>query len=86
MIINVVVRHHRVPELIVMDQGLLFKLKFWSLMYYFLEIKKKLFIAFYLQTNSQTEKQNSMIEVYLRVFINWKQNNSAKLLLMAKIA
>ncbi len=42
VIINVVVRHHRVPESIVTDQSSPFTSKFWSLLYYFLGIKKKL--------------------------------------------
>lgn len=49
IIINVVVRHHQVLESIVMDQALLFTLKFWSLLYYFLVIKRKLSITFHLQ-------------------------------------
>ena len=48
VIIDMVVHHHRVPELIIMDQGLLFTLKFWSLLYYFLSIKRKLSTAFHL--------------------------------------
>ncbi len=72
VIIDVVVHHHGVLESIVMDQGLLFIFKFWSLLCYFLEIKRKLFTAFYLQTNSQIERQNSTIEVYLRAFVNWE--------------
>ena len=51
VIINMIVCHHRVSELIIMDSSLLFMLKFWSLLYYFLKIKKKLSTAFYLQTN-----------------------------------
>ena len=72
MIINMIVRHHGVSKSIVINQGLLFISKFWSLLYYFLEIKKKLFIAFYLQIDGQIERQNSIIEVNLRVFINWE--------------
>ena len=47
MIINVIVHHHEVLESIVMDQGSLFTSKFWSSLYYFLKIKKKLFTAFH---------------------------------------
>ena len=36
--------------------------------------------------DSQTERQNSTIEAYLRAFVNWKQDDWAKLLLMAKFA
>ncbi len=40
VIINVVVRHHGVPESIVPDRGSLFMSKFWSLLCYFLDIKR----------------------------------------------
>ncbi len=46
VIINVVVYHYRVFELIITDQGLLFTSKFWSLLCYYLRIKKKLNTAF----------------------------------------
>ncbi len=48
VIINIVIHHYRVSEFIVIDKGLLFTLKFWFLLYYFLGIKKNLFIAFHL--------------------------------------
>ncbi len=72
VIINVVVRHHGVLKSIVTDWGLLFTSKFWSLLCYFLRIKKRLSTTFHPQTNDQTERQNSTIEVYLRAFVNWE--------------
>ncbi len=48
VIINVVICYHGVLESIVIYKALLFISKFWSLLYYFLKIKKKLFTAFYL--------------------------------------
>ena len=86
MIINVVVHYHKVPKSIVTDWGLLFIFKFWFLLCYFLEIKQKLSTAFYPQTNDQTEKQNSTIETYLKVFVNWKQDDWARLLLIVEFA
>ncbi len=62
VIIDVVVRHHGVPESIVTDQGLLFTSKCWFLLCYFLSIKKKLSTTFHPQTNGQTKRQNSMME------------------------
>ena len=56
VIINMVVHYHRVLESIVMDQGLLFTSKFWSLLFYFLEIKKKLSTTFYSQIDGQTKR------------------------------
>ena len=70
IIINMVVYHHGVPKSIVINQVLLFISKFWSLLYYFLKIKKKLSTTFYLQIESQTKRQNSMMEVYLRAIVN----------------
>ena len=84
VILDVVVRHHGLPNSIVSDRGSLFTSKFWSLLCYFLGIKKRLSTAFYPQTDGQTKRQNNTMEVYLRAFINFKQNNWARLLLMAK--
>ena len=75
VIINMVVRHHGLPDSIVTDRELLFTSKFWSSLCYFLGIKRRLSTAFYLQTNGQTKRQNSMIKAYFRAFVNFKQNN-----------
>ena len=86
VIINVVVQHHRLLDLIVTNRGLLFTPKFWSLLCYFLGLKQKLSTAFHLQTNDQTERQNSTMEAYLRAFVNFEQNDWARLLPMAEFA
>ncbi len=70
VIIDVVMRHYRVLESIVTDQDLLFISKFWSLLCYFLGIKKKLSTTFYPQTDGQTKRQYSTMEVYLKAFVN----------------
>ena len=70
VIINVVVYHQGVLELIVTDQILLFTSKFWSLLYYFLKIKKRLPTVFHPQTKGQIKRQNSTMEAYLRLFVN----------------
>ena len=66
VIINMVIHYYGVLESIVTDQGLLFISKFWSSLCYFLEIKKKLFKTFHPQKDSQIERQNNTMEVYLR--------------------
>ena len=86
VIIDVVVHYYGVPESIVMDRGSFFTSKFWSSLCYFLGIKRKLSTAFYSQTNGQTEQQNSMMKAYLRAFVNWKQDDWARLLPMAEFA
>ncbi len=62
VIITIVVCYYWILELIVIDWDLFFTSKFWSSLWYFLEIKKKLFTALYPNTNGQTERQNSIIE------------------------
>ena len=86
VIINVVVRHHGLPDSIVTDWELLFTSKFWSLLCYFLGIKQRLSTAFYPQTNGQTKRQNSTMEAYLQAFVNFEQNNWAQLLPVAEFA
>ena len=86
VIIDVVVQYHGLPNLIVTDRGSLFTLKFWSSLYYFLGIKRRLSTALYTETDGQTERQNRTMEAYLRAFVNFKQNDWAKLLPMAEFA
>ena len=86
VIIDVVVRHHELPDSIVTDQGTLFTSKFWSLLCYFFSIKRRLSTAFHPVTDGQTERQDSIIEMYLQAFVNFEQNDWARLLPMAKFA
>ena len=72
VIINVVVQYHSLPNSIINNQGSIFYFKFWSLLCYIFDIKKQLSTAFYPQTDEQTERPNSTIEVYLCTFINWE--------------
>ena len=86
VIINMLIRHHGLTDSIVTNRGSFFTFKFWLLLCYFLSIKQRLFTALKPQTDGQTKQQNSIMEVYLRAFVNFKQNDWAKLLLMAKFA
>ena len=86
VIINVVMRYYGLSNSIVTNQRLLFTSKFWLLLYCFLSIKRRLFTIFYLLTDSQTKKQNSTIEIYLQAFVNFEQNNWARLFFMAEFA
>ena len=86
VIIDMVVRHHGLPDSTVTDWGSLFTLKFWLLLCYFLGIKMRLFTAVHPHTDSQTEWQNSTMKAYLQAFVNFKQNDWARLLFMAEFA
>ena len=86
VIFNVVVRHHGLFDSIISNRGLKFMSKFWFSLCYFLNIKQRLSTTFQFQTNSQIEQQNSIIKAYLRVFVNYKQDNWTRLLPMAEFA
>ena len=86
VIIDVIMPYHGLPDSIVTNWGSLFTSKFWSSLCYFLGIKHRLSNTFHSQTDSQTKKQNSIIEAYIQAFINFEQNNWAKLLTIAEFA
>lgn len=48
VIIDIIIYYYDFFNFIIIDKKLLFTSKFGFLLYYFLNIKKKLFIAFYL--------------------------------------
>ena len=86
VIINIVVRYHGLPDSIATNRESFFTSKIWLLLCYFLGIKRKLSITFHPQTDGQTERQNSIIEAYLQAFVNFKQNDWARLLSIAEFA
>ena len=56
VIIDIVVWHDSLPDLIVINRISLFTSKFWLLLCYFPSIKQRFSTAFYLQTDGQTEQ------------------------------
>ena len=84
VIIDVVVWHHGLLDSIVSDRGSLFTSKFWSSLCYFVGIKRRLLTAFHPQIDGQTKRQKSMMEAYLQAFVNFEQNDWARLLPMAE--
>ena len=69
---------------IVTNQGCLFTSDYWLVLAYYLGFNKNLTIAFYPQSDGQTEQQNQTVEAYLRVYINHLQDNWVKWLPLAK--
>ena len=56
VIIDIVVQHHDLPDSIISDCGVIITSKFWSSLYYFPGIKRRLSTAFYPQIDGQTER------------------------------
>ena len=87
VIIDMVIKYHDLLNSIIGNQGAIFTFKFWFSFCYFFNIKQYLFTMFHPQTNGQTKRQKSTIEVYLCVFVKWEQNDWARrLLLMVEFA
>ena len=86
VILEVVVQDHSLPDSILTDRGSFFILKFWLLLCYLLGIKRRFSTAFDPHTDGQTKRQNSTMEAYLHAFVNFEQNDWAKLLSRAEFA
>jgi len=61
---------HRLPKSIISDRGLQFTAEVMKKLNKLLGIDTKLSIAFYPQTDRQTERINQELEQYLRMFID----------------
>jgi len=64
---------HRLPESIISDRGVQFVVEMIRELNNLLGIQTKLLTAYHPQTDRQTEWINQELEQYLRVFINYKQ-------------
>lgn len=68
------------------SRGSLFTAKFWLSLYYFFHIKCMLSMIFYTKRNNQTECENSIIDACFWAFMNIKQDNWTRLLLIGEFA
>ena len=69
--------HHGLPFTIVSDWGTQFVSYFWLALCDILGIKAQLFTAFHPETDGQTERINVTIKMYLRMYVNFMQNDWA---------
>jgi len=77
---------HRLPESIISDRGVQFAVGMMKELNNLLGIQTKLSMAYYPQTDGQTERINQELEQYLRVFINHRQEQWPDWLGMAEFA
>ena len=68
-----IVLNFDMPTGIVSDRGSIFTSAFWSALCYHSKIKRRLSTAFHPQTDGLTERQNQVLEQYLRTFADAKQ-------------
>ncbi len=57
---------------IINDKELMFILKYQKTLYYYLSVKRYLFIIFHSQINDQIERENQMLKCYLQYYITYR--------------
>jgi transposase InsO family protein len=75
MYVQEVFRLHGLPETIVSDRGTQFASKFWKHICEGLGIERRLSTALNPQTDGRTARVNAVMEQYLRIFVNYQQND-----------
>jgi hypothetical protein len=86
LVIREVFRLHGVPAKVVTDRGSVFAKGFWSDFVYCLRIKHLMSTAYHPQTDGQTERLNSILEQYLRGYVNFSQDNWVDYIPLAEFA
>jgi hypothetical protein len=74
------------PDTLLSDRGSVFTSQFWSDICYHLNVDHRLSTAFHPQTDGQTERQNQELESFLRMYLNYQQDNWCELLPYAEYA
>lgn len=80
------VRNHGLPDAIVSDRGSQFTGGLWTEVCKTLGIVRRLSTAFHPQTDGATERVNSTLEVYLRIYSSYGQTDWEPLLAIAELA
>ena len=71
---------HGTPADIVSDRGKHFVSRFWALLCTLLGVRSNLSAAYHPETDGQTKRTNQILEQYLRIYVNYEQNDWINLL------
>ncbi|SJL18406.1 uncharacterized protein ARMOST_21995 [Armillaria ostoyae] len=77
---------HGMPQVVISDRGPQFVSAFMKELYRMLDITQNASTAFHPQTDGQTERVNQEVEKYLRIFINYHQDDWTDWLPLAEFA
>ena len=86
ILLDRLIRDYGIPKSITSDRDKLFISNYWKILIGQIGIKLRMSTAYHPQTDGQTERANQTMEVYLRHYVNMKQNNWVSLLPMAQLA
>jgi transposase InsO family protein len=81
-----VFRLHGLPKDIVSDRGTLFTSQWWTEFLSLLDVKPNLSTAFHPQSDGQTERINQTVELHLRLYCDYLQDDWATLLPLAEFS
>ena len=81
-----VIRLHGLPDDIVCDRGTQFTSNYWQNVMEGWNVKLNFTTAFHPEANGQTERVNQAVELYLRCFCNYLQDDWVDLLDTAEVA
>ncbi|PRP73007.1 retrotransposon nucleocapsid protein, partial [Planoprotostelium fungivorum] len=84
--IDRVFRLHGIPEKIVSDRGTQFTAEFWTSFWKQMGTKHSMSTAYHPQSDGQTERVNSVLNQYLRVYCSYLQDDWVPLLATAEFA
>lgn len=82
--LNYVVRFAGLPDSLISDQGRAFIDKTWKEICARLQITHKLSTSYHPETDGQTERANKTLEIYLRHYVNYHQDDWVKHLPLAE--
>ena len=86
LFIQHIIRVHGLPETLVSDRDPVFTSHFWGRLIELLGIRANRSSAFHPQTDGQTERLNSVLEQYLRIYCDYQQTDWASLLPIAEFS
>jgi hypothetical protein len=86
ILVTRIVKDFGTPQSIVSDRGSIFTSIFWSSLCYYMKTKRRLSTAYHPQTDGQTERQNQVLEHFLRSYVDYHQDDWVDLLPIAEFA
>lgn len=78
--------HHWIPKAIVSDRGSQFVNAFWGTICKLLHINQRLSTAYHPETDGATERANQEVEIYLRTYVGYHQDDWIDWVPLAQIA
>ena len=77
---------HGPPDSLISDRGSVFTSEFWTDVCFHMNVTLRMSTAFHPQTDGQTERMNQELEAFLRMYVNYQQDDWIRFLSTAEYA